>query len=393
VAEDLFDTQEKTEEPTARRLDEARSQGRFARSQDLTNSLTLLFVAGFLAFAGAGMAQALRGEIVGGIARIAQPPASIEQTVTLVRETLGRALKLIGPCIGIAALAAIVLHFLQAGGFYVVKDALKLRFDKFDVARNFLKMFGLKSWFKILVGLVKFAVIIGVLAWSLRARMDRITALNGMDFNRAAPAIAEILIALFLQVTTVLVVLGSGDYMFQRWQYRREMRMSKQQVKDESKQEDGDPHARRQIKTRMRAMIERPLRQTIPEATVVVTNPTHYSVALKYEEGKSSAPVVTAKGVDRVRATSRSSSSRRSRAPSSATCRSARRSRSSSTAPSPASSPSCGACARSGSARAPPRRPPRAPPPLPPPRRGGGGANRWRSPPPVRVLSRVRSPP
>lgn len=300
MADDLFDTQEKTEEPTARRLDEARSQGRFARSQDLTNSLILLFVAGFLAFAGAGMTRALRGEIVGGIARLASPPASIEQAVALVRDTLLRALKLIGPCIGIAALGAVGLHFLQAGGFYVVKDALKLRFEKFDVARNFMKMFGLKSWFKIVVGLVKFSVILGVLVWSLRARMDQIAQLNGMDFDRAAPTIAGILLALFLQVTTVLVVLGSGDYLFQRWQYRREMRMSKQQVRDESKQEDGDPHARRQIKTRMRELIERPLRQTIPEATVVVTNPTHFSVALKYEEGKSSAPVVTAKGVDRV---------------------------------------------------------------------------------------------
>jgi flagellar biosynthetic protein FlhB len=300
VAQDLFDTQEKTEEPTARRLEEARAQGRFARSQDLTNSLTLLFMAAFLVFAGAGMAQALRGEIVGGIARLAQPPASMEQAVALVRETLLRALKLIGPCIGIAALAAVGLHFLQAGGFFIVRDGLKLRFERFDIAQNFMKMFALKSWFKILVGLFKFGVILGVLLWTLRGRMDQISQLNGMDFDRAAPTIVKILLALFLQLASVLVVLGAGDYLFQRWQYRREMRMSKQQVKDESKQEDGDPHARRHIRQRMRELIERPLRQTIPEATVIVTNPTHYSVALQYEEGKSSAPVVTAKGVDRV---------------------------------------------------------------------------------------------
>lgn len=300
MADDLFDTQERTEEPTQRRLDEARAQGRFARSPDLTNSLVLLFLGGFLAFFGAGMTAALRGELAGGIARLANPPASIGQAVALVRQTLARALALAGPCIGIAALAAFLLHFVQAGGFYVVRDAMRLRFDRFDVAQNLRKMFGLKSWFKLLVGLIKFTVVLAVVWFCLRGRMAAIANLQGMDFEQGAAAIAQILLALLLEITAALVVLGGGDYFFQRWQHRREMRMSKQQVKDESRQEDGDPHARRSIRQRMRALIERPLRQAIPEATVVVTNPTHVSVALQYDEGKQAAPVVTAKGVDLV---------------------------------------------------------------------------------------------
>lgn len=300
MADDLFDTQERTEEPTQRRLDEARAQGRFARSHDLTNSLVLLFLGGFLAFFGAGMTAALRGELTGGIARLADPPASIGPAVVLLRQTLARALALAGPCIGIAALAAFLLHFVQAGGFYVVRDAMKLRFDRFDVAQNLRRMFALKSWFKLLVGVVKFAVILGVVFFSLRGRMAAISGLQGMEFEQGAAAIAKILLALLLEITAALVVLGGGDYFFQRWQHRREMRMSKQQVKDESRQEDGDPHARRSIRQRMRALIERPLRQAIPEATVVVTNPTHVSVALQYDEGRQAAPVVTAKGVDLV---------------------------------------------------------------------------------------------
>jgi len=300
VADDLFDTQERTEEPTPRRLEEARAQGRFARSADLSHALTLLFMSGFLVFSGGGLAQALRGQIVRGIARLAHPPATMEEAVALLRDTFVLLVQLAGPCILIAAVAAFGLHFLQAGGFFVVRDAFKLRFEKFDVAQNFVRFFSLRSWVKILTGLIKFAVIVGVLAWGLRARLDQVAQLNGMDFGRALPQMVKLLLALLLQVTGVLVALGGADWLYQRWQYHRDMRMSKQQVRDEVKHEDGDPAMRRKIRDRQRAIVERPLRQSIPEATVIVTNPTHVSVAIHYEEGKSAAPVVTAKGVDRV---------------------------------------------------------------------------------------------
>ena len=114
------------------------------------------------------------------------------------------------------------------------------------------------------------------------------------------PAIVKLLLGLFVQVTGSLVLIGGADWAFQRWQHHRDMRMSKQQVRDESKHEDGDPAMKKKIRDRQRAIVERPLRQSVPEATVIVTNPTHYSVAIRYEEGKSAAPVVTAKGVDRV---------------------------------------------------------------------------------------------
>jgi flagellar biosynthetic protein FlhB len=300
VADDLFDTQERTEEPTARRLEEARAQGRFARSDDLAHALVLLSVAGFLVFAGSGIAQVLRTEIVEGVRRLATPPENLEQAVALVRDTLVRLARIAGPCVLIAAVAAFALHFLQAGGFFVVRDAFKPKLDRFDVARNFSRMFALKSWVKVLAGVLKFSVILGVVAWGTRARLDRFTQLSGMDFDRTVPAVVNLLLAMFVQVSGVLVVLGAADWTFQRWQHHRDMRMSKQQVRDESKHEDGDPQMKKRIRDRQRAIVERPLRQTVPEATVIVTNPTHYSVAIRYEEGKSAAPVVTAKGVDRV---------------------------------------------------------------------------------------------
>jgi flagellar biosynthetic protein FlhB len=300
VAEDLFDTQEKTEEPTGRRLEEARAQGRFARSEDLSHALVLLSVAGFLVFAGGGLAQALRGEIVDGVRRLATPPATFEEAVQLVRDTFLHLARIAGPCVLIAAVAAFALHFLQAGGFFVVRDAFRLRFDKFDVARNFARMFGLKSWVKLLAGVLKFAVVLGVVVWGVRARLPVFPQLSGMDFDRTVPAVVKLLLGLFVQVTGALVVIGGADWAFQRWQHHREMRMSKQQVRDESKHEDGDPAMKKKIRDRQRAIVERPLVQSVPEATVIVTNPTHYSVAIRYEEGKSAAPVVTAKGVDRV---------------------------------------------------------------------------------------------
>jgi flagellar biosynthetic protein FlhB len=300
VADDLFDTQERTEEPTARRLEEARMAGRFARSSDLSNALMLLFVAMFLYFAGSGLAHALRLEIVSAIHRLSSPPTTAGEFVVLLRDLLVRLVRIGAPCILIAAIATIALHFLQAGGFFVVKDAFKLRFEKFDIAANFLRVFGLKSWVKVVAGAIKFAVILGVLSLGVRARIQQFAQLNGMDLDRSLPALVSMLLLLFLQVTAVLVALGGADWLFQRWQYHREMKMSKQQVRDESKNEDGDPKMRAKIRDRQRAIAEKPLRQTVPEATVVVTNPTHFAVALKYHEGRPGAPVVTAKGADRV---------------------------------------------------------------------------------------------
>ncbi len=297
---DLFDTQERTEEPTPKRREEARERGQFARSVDLSTAVVLLASVGVLLGFGSTLMHGFGREIVAGVQRLGAPFSGAGGASEVLRATLLSAMWFAGPFLGFAAAAGVTLHVVQAGGLFVARDALALKFERLDPVRNLSRILSLRGFVKVGAALLKCAVIVAVLAFALRGRLAEIGALAGLDVETAAPRVGALLLSLFLRVTGALLVLGAIDWTFQRWQHGRDLRMSKQQVRDEQKHEDGDPALRRRMRDRMRRFLEKPLRQIVRDATVVVTNPTHFAVALEYVEGRSAAPKVVAKGVDRV---------------------------------------------------------------------------------------------
>jgi flagellar biosynthetic protein FlhB len=297
---ELFETQERTEEATPKRREDARARGQFARSADLTTSVLLLVTVGVLLVFGPTLIREMGGGIVAGLRRLSAPAGDVGTSSELLRATLLAACRLTGPFLACAAGGALLLHLVQAGGFFVAKDALALKFDKLDPTRNLARVFSLRSFVKVGAALLKLAIIVAVLFFALRGRLAEIGALAGAPLETAAPATGALLLSLFLRVTGALLVLGFADFLYQRWQHGRDLRMSKQQVRDEAKQEDGDPSVRRRMRDRIRRLLEKPLRQAVGEATVVITNPTHFAVALEYAEGRSAAPSVAAKGADHV---------------------------------------------------------------------------------------------
>ena len=297
---ELFETQERTEEATPKRQEESRQKGQFARSADLSTAVILLSMAGLLLGFGPTLLQRLARGIVESTARLAAPPTTSGDAVVLLNATMNQSIGLAGPFLACAAAAALILHFVQAGGFIVVRDALGFKPEKLDVVQNFARLLSLRNWVKLATGLVKAVVVCAVVWYSLRSDLPTVGALSEMALESATSSVGALLMKLFLRATGALLVLGGLDWLFQRWQTGRDLRMSKQDIRDEHKNEDGDPQQRRRFRDRMRHLIEKPLRDTVRTATVVITNPTHFAVALEYVEGKSAAPTVVAKGADHV---------------------------------------------------------------------------------------------
>ncbi|MSR46780.1 MAG: EscU/YscU/HrcU family type III secretion system export apparatus switch protein [Planctomycetes bacterium] len=295
---DMFDKNDRTEEATAKKQEDSHARGQFARSTDLSTACVLMAAAAALLATGPGLLQGLRQGIVGAIRGLDNGPDSIGAASAVLRVQLMIALRYVLPFLGAAAGAALAVHFAQAGGFFIARDAIGWKTERLDPVANLGRMLSAKGFAKVGGALLKLLLIVTVFVFALRGRLEEVATYSSLAFEQSSPQLGALLLDLFLRCCAALLVLGFGDYMFQRWQHGRELRMTKQQVRDEMKEQDGDPQVKRRIRDRMRSFAERPLAQAVGAATVVVTNPTHFAVALEYAEGKSAAPRLVAKGVD-----------------------------------------------------------------------------------------------
>lgn len=290
MAEDLG---EKTEQPTAKRLADARQKGQIAKSADLSSAMLLTSVlvmlvalgAGFLESAGTLMRRTLGGEMLGP----AGPAQINELLLTLIR--------IAWPALAVAFLIAYVVHFVQVGWLLSAKP-LQPKFKQFHIVKGLGKMVSRRNWVKGLINVGKLALVGGVAVLFVRANLHEIAALPVLHLTGAIAVFGGLMIELALWALLLLILLGVLDYLYQRWQHTEDHKMTKQEVKDERKNMDGDPAMKRRQLDFGRAILNQQMRKSVPSADVVVTNPTHFAVALKYEHGSWNAPRVVAKGAD-----------------------------------------------------------------------------------------------
>lgn len=295
MAEDLG---ERTEMPTGRRLSEARQQGNVARSTDLASAIVLggavlllvVFGGGLLDTLAAVMRRALGDE--GGADVIAVAGAQALTTTSLGQAALSLAPVLLG-----LACAAYLSQAVQIGWLFTT-EPLMPKFDRLNFVANFGKMFGRRSGARLAADAAKLAAVI-LVSWLLISRaLGRLTTLPLLEMKPALAVVAHVAIELALWVLVLLAVVGIADWAYQRWQHTQELRMTKQDVKDERRSMEGDPAIKRKRFQMMRAMAMQRVNQTVPTADVIVTNPTHFSVAIKYDADAMAAPRVVAKGAD-----------------------------------------------------------------------------------------------
>ncbi len=294
------DGQDKSERPTGKRLADARKKGQAPRSRELnTLALTLGGVVLLLAFGpryAEGLMTTMRVNFRVARADLLDPATLLDHLVGGLRD----ALLLLAPFFA-AMLAIAVLASIALGGFHFSIQALVPKFSKLNPLAGFKRMFSTKGLVELLKAVLKFLLIGGVTVLVLWHDADRLVALGTADVRVAIGEVFDLLASATLLLASTLLLLAVIDVPFQLWEHHRGLRMTKQEVRDEMKDTEGRPEVKGRIRQVQREMAQRRMMAEVPKADVVVTNPTHFAVALRYESGMT-APRVVAKGADQVAA-------------------------------------------------------------------------------------------
>jgi flagellar biosynthesis protein FlhB len=290
----IEDAEAKTEQPTPRRRQEAREEGRIAQSADLTAALVLLGGLILLKVLGAGLLDTLLALTRGlGEARDLHPGSLSPALLHTVRAVATAAMPFLLLLIVLAAASALI-----QSGLLMTWKKLTPSLDKLDPVNGLRRLFALDALTRLGLGLLKMAIVAAVAYVTIRGQIGPLLACGLAPTEGFLHAAAELAYRLALRLGLALLILGLLDYFYHRFQHERSLRMTKQEVRDELKRMEGDPalkHRRRQVQ--MKLALQR-IRRDVPKADVVVTNPTEYAVALKYDETTMAAPRLLAKGAD-----------------------------------------------------------------------------------------------
>lgn len=291
--------EERTEAASPRKQEEAREEGRIAKSQELTTAFALLGGATVLTALGPALAMSLATGLGRGLTSMASPPDSIEGFVTLIQ---GVALH------SLAALAAVLLSLagitlavvaLQARGVMTTKP-LGPDWKRINPITNARNMYGTRSLVELVKALLKLVLLGLVLSSALQAAWGDVLRLGQLPAQSFAGLIVPHALRLCVTAGAAYLVLAIADYGYQLWKHEQELRMTKQEVKQESKQNDGDPMVKARRRSMGRALARRQMFDDVASADIVITNPTHIAVALRYDPRVNPAPVVLAMGQRKV---------------------------------------------------------------------------------------------
>ncbi len=295
------DGQERTEEATPKRLSDARERGQVAKSMELTSAALLLFGGWFLYTYGAHLGMQL-AEFFRSVFAHAAEVTITDATLPVLAEQLSRSIALlILPLLGIVTLLGLATEIGQVGLRWASKkftEGIK-NAPLFHPMRGLRRMFLSKDTAMQLAKNLGKVLVLGVLVWDvLRRRSDEVLTLMALPIEAVATTMARLGFELVLKVSLVYALIAIVDFLYQRRRFRQEMKMTKQEVKDELKQQEGDTSIKQRIRQIGRQRLRKLMLQRVKSADVVITNPTHYAVALVYQRGRMHAPRVVAKGVD-----------------------------------------------------------------------------------------------
>jgi flagellar biosynthetic protein FlhB len=291
---------ERTEKPTGRKVREARKRGQVARSRDLAGALSLAGVTLGLGWLGVGMMSALTGRMAAGLGGLADRAHSgIEPSAlaTVLWADAGLVARVAGPPALVAGAVSMAASFAQIGWAYSPK-ALEWNWQKLNPSSGFARFAPMTASTELLKALLGVGVIAALCYILIRPAIASAPGLVAMMPDEAARAGWQQVWDLLWRVSLALVALAAADYGLQRYRWFTSLKMTRQEVRDESRMNEGNPELKARVRRIQRDMTRRRMLQSVKTATVVVTNPTHFAVALEYRRSEMAAPVVVAKGQD-----------------------------------------------------------------------------------------------
>lgn len=289
--------QEKTEEPTPKRLDDARKKGQIARSRDFNTMIIIALAAVGLIILGKSMVIDI-GDLMAKYfqpdrADIFDPHGTLRWFYAAILDGVW----IIVPFLALMLVAAIFAPIL-IGGWAFSWEAVTPKLNKLDPVKGIKRIFSAKGLMELIKAMAKFFLVAAVALVVIKANVHEYLGLGAMPVEAALVKSAELITWAFLLITIALMIIAAIDVPFQIWDHTKQMRMTMQEVKDEMKDTEGKPEVKGKIRQLQRQMAEARMMDAVPDADVVITNPTHFAIALKYDPDTMRAPLVLARGAD-----------------------------------------------------------------------------------------------
>lgn len=291
---------EKTEDATQRKKQQAKERGNVAKSRDLSAAAVLFFSVLALKYGGIYMVRGVEDFIGRTFEQIDKMAIPAEKDIVAhVPDWVMAYVGIMAPFLLILFVIALVAGFGQVG-FYMSAEPLSLKFDRLDPVAGFKRMFSLRSLVTLFMSLGKVALVLSVAYYYFAGEFSAVRSMEGLSTGQVAEAIVGSMLTLMLRLAAILFILALIDFWYQRFQWEKDLRMTKQEIKEEMRDTDGDPHIKGKRRQIQRQMAQQRMMSEVPQAEVVVRNPTHYAVAIGYDMERDHAPYIMAKGLDRI---------------------------------------------------------------------------------------------
>ncbi len=288
---------EKTERATPKKKQESRKKGQVAKSQDVNTAILLLFVFLFFWFSGGFMLEGMINVFVHSFEDYMLLNLTEQTTFSILSDLLPVIMWILMPVMLVAMIGGVIANYLQVG-FLFSTEAIHFKLEKMDPIKGAKRIFSIRAIVELLKSTLKITLIGLVTFGVLWLDFDGVMRLSQLSVDRSLVFLSMLVLKMGFAATLILIILAVFDYVYQKFDFEKNIRMSKQDIKDEYKTSEGDPLIKSKIKQKQREMASQRMMQDVPKADVIITNPTHYAIALKYDESKMDAPYVVASGVD-----------------------------------------------------------------------------------------------
>ena len=290
---------ERTEQPTPKKLEKARKKGQVPQSQELTSIVTLLALIMILALMGPSLLKWFITQVKGGMSCETAAFTDSMSFWNFTKAKIVDSILIVCPILA-ALFAGSVLACVAISGLNFAPEAITLKFSQLNPVTGFAKLINARSMVKLLVSIFKLLFVSLIVWFYLQSRLDMLANLRWAWSGQMLAVIAKIILGLLIRVGIALLVIGIADALYQKWKYIQELKMTRQEVKRERKDIDGSPEVKSRIRRLQIEMSKKRMLQEVPKASVVLVNPTHVAVALRYDADTMEAPVLVAKGADQI---------------------------------------------------------------------------------------------
>lgn len=297
MAEQSFE--EKTEQPTPKKRQELKEKGEVAKSKELPSVAVLLAALISLSLFGSFMYNHIQMIMKGAFSFPDIHNFNIPEFLKFAQNITGRFIILLSPLFAAIFITAILSNIMQVG-FIVSGESITPKLSKIDPIKGFGRLFSKQAFMELFKSVLKLTIVGGVAFLTIKGEMNNFVLLGDMELNSIFVYILKIFFKIFIRCSLAMIILVIIDYAFQKWEFENRSKMTKQEVKDEFKKSEGDPLIKSRIRRIQMEMARKRMMQDVSEADVVITNPTHLAIALKYDSSTMNAPKLVAKGARKI---------------------------------------------------------------------------------------------